>query len=290
MSLQKKFSAGDFVVMAEMNTPKGVDISELVTNARRLKGRVDAIIVPDMDNGVMRMSALAGGMLVHQQGIEAIMHVYGRDRNRMALQGDLLAAHVLGIGNLLVVTGEEMANGDHRDAKPVDDMDEFGILNMISSLTEGVDLAGFELKGVPEFSVGCAVAPFSDDSQMEKEVELATKKVEAGAKFIITPPIFDLEYCTQLIDKLKPLAVPVIPTVFLLKSVGMARYLSINDPGTRVSESIISRIRKASDRDGECVKIAGELAAELKKISQGIKIVTLGWEHRLTAILEAAGL
>ncbi len=290
MSLQKKFSAGDFVVMAEMNTPKGVDISELVTNARRLKGRVDAIVVPDMDNGVMRMSALAGGMLVHQQGIEAIMHVYGRDRNRMALQGDLLAAHVLGINNLLVVSGEEMANGDHRDAKPVDDMDELGILNMISSLGEGVDLAGFELKGVPEFTVGCAVAPFADDSQMEKEVELAGKKVEAGAKFIITPPIFDLEYNTQLIDKLKPLSVPVIPTVFLLKSVGMARYLSINDPGTRVSESIISRIRKASDRDGECVKIAGELAAELKKISQGIKIVTMGWEHRLTAILEAAGL
>jgi methylenetetrahydrofolate reductase (NADPH) len=290
MSLKKKFSAGDFVVMAEMNTPKGVDISELVTNARRLKGRVDAIVIPDMDNGVMRMSALAGGMLMQQQGIETVMHVYGRDRNRMALQGDILAAHVLGIGNLLVISGEEMANGDHRDAKIVDDLDEIGILNMIRTIQSGVDMAGFELKGVPEFTIGCAIAPFADDSQMEKEVKLAEEKVAAGAQFIIAPPIFDLAYCTQLVNKLKPLGVPVITTVFLLKSVGMARYLSINDPSTRVSEEIISRIRKASDRDGECVRIAGELAAELKKISQGIKILTLGWEHRLTAILETAGL
>ena len=290
MSLKKRLSAGDFVVMAEMNTPKGVDISELVTNARRLKGRVDAVVIPDMDNGIMRMSALAGGMLMHQQGIEAVMHVYGRDRNRMALQGDILAAHVMGIANLLVVSGEEMANGDHRDAKAVDDLDEAGILSMIRSLQEGVDLSGFELKGSPEFTSGCAIAPFADDSQMEKEVELAGKKVAAGAQFIVTPPIFDVAYCTQLINKLKPLGVPVITTVFLLKSVGMARYLSINDPSTRVSESIISRIRKASDRDAECVRIAGELAAELKKISQGINIVTLGWEHRLTAILETAGL
>jgi methylenetetrahydrofolate reductase (NADPH) len=127
MSLKKKLSAGEFVVMAEMHTPKGVDISEIVTNARRLKGRVDAVVIPDMDNGIMHMSALAGGVLMKQQGLEAMIHVYGRDRNRMALQGDLLAAHVLGISNLLVVRGEEMINGDHRDARIVDDLDEVGI-------------------------------------------------------------------------------------------------------------------------------------------------------------------
>ena len=114
--------------MAEMDTPKGVDISELITNARRIKGRVDAVIIPDMDNGVMRMSALGGGVLMHQQGMEAIIHVYCRDRNRMALQGDILAAHVLGIQNLIVVHGEEMDKGDHRDAKPVNDLDEVGLI------------------------------------------------------------------------------------------------------------------------------------------------------------------
>jgi len=159
MSLKKKLSAGEFVVMAEMHTPKGVDISEIVTNARRLKGRVDAVVIPDMDNGIMHMSALAGGVLMKQQGLEAMIHVYGRDRNRMALQGDLLAAHVLGISNLLVVRGEEMINGDHRDARIVDDLDEVGIINMIRTLQGGLDMAGFELKGAPEFTVGCAIAP-----------------------------------------------------------------------------------------------------------------------------------
>ena len=116
MSIQKRLQNGEFVVLAEMNTPKGVDISRFMTDARRIKGRVDAIVVPDMDNGVMRMSALAGGALIQQQGIESIITVYGRDRNRMALQGDLLAAHVLGIQNLIVVRGEDMANSDHRNA------------------------------------------------------------------------------------------------------------------------------------------------------------------------------
>ena len=119
MSVKKKILSGDFVVIAEMNTPKGIDISELMTNSKRLKGRVDAVLIPDMDNGVMRMSCLAGASLMHQQGLETIVSVYGRDRNRMALQGDMLAAYVLGVENLLVVRGEEMADGDHRDAKPV---------------------------------------------------------------------------------------------------------------------------------------------------------------------------
>jgi methylenetetrahydrofolate reductase (NADPH) len=127
MSFQKRLTSGEFVVLAEMNTPKGVDISEFVTNARHIKGRVDAVIVPDMDNGIMRMSALAGGVLMHQQGVESIIHVYCRDRNRMALQGDILAAHVLGIQNLVVVHGEEMAKGDHRDAVTVDDLDELEV-------------------------------------------------------------------------------------------------------------------------------------------------------------------
>lgn len=290
MSLKKKLSAGEFVVMAEMHTPKGVDISEIVTNARRLKGRVDAVVIPDMDNGIMHMSALAGGVLMKQQGLEAMIHVYGRDRNRMALQGDLLAAHVLGISNLLVVRGEEMINGDHRDARIVDDLDEVGIINMIRTLQGGLDMAGFELKGAPEFTAGCAIAPVVDDAQLAAEIESAEKKVAAGARFVLAPAVFDMAYYAKMIEKLKPLGVPVVATVFLLKNVGMARYMAINDPSARVSEDLITRIRKAPDREAECVRMAGEMAAALKKTAQGVKIVTLGWEHRLPAILESAGL
>ena len=290
MSFQKRLSSGEFVVLAEMNTPKGVDISELVTNARRIKGRIDAVIVPDMDNGVMRMSALAGGVLMHQQGIEAIIHVYCRDRNRMVLQGDILAAHVLGIQNLVVVHSEDMAKGDHIDAKPVYDLDELGLLGAIQSLQRGADMAGFDLHGTPSFSVGCTLAPFADEKALEEELVLAGKKIEAGAQFIITPPVFDLDHFASFMEKAKALGVPVIPTVFLIKSVGIARYIANFEPGAHISEEMIRRIRKAPDTEMECIRIAGETVAGLKAISQGVQIVTIGWEYRLPAILDYAGI
>lgn len=290
MSFQKRLTSGEFVVLAEMNTPKGVDISELVTNARRIKGRVDAVVVPDMDNGIMRMSALAGGVLMHQQGVESIIHVYCRDRNRMALQGDILAAHVLGIQNLVVVHSEEMAKSDHRDAIPVEDLDELELLGAVRTLQNGVDMAGFELNGSPSFTMGCTMAPSADDEAFEKELSLARKKIEAGAQFIITPPVYDLDRFSEAMKAFITLGVPIIPTVFLIKSVGIARYLSTYEPGAYISEDVIKRIRKASDTETECLRIAGETVAGLKKVAQGVHIVTLGWEYRLPKILDYAGI
>jgi len=290
MSFQKRLTSGDFVVLAEMNTPKGVDISELVTNARRIKGRVDAVIVPDMDNGIMRMSALAGGVLMNQQGVESIIHVYCRDRNRMSLQGDILAAHVLGINNLVVVHSEDMPKGDHPDAKPVDDLDEIELLGAIQSLQKGVDMAGFDLSGSPSFTVGCTIAPFGDDAALEEELSLAGKKIKAGAQYVITPPVFDLDRFAASMKKIKRLGVPVISTVFLIKSVGIARYISNYEPGAHISENMIKRIRKAPDTEAECLRIAGETVMGLKEISQGVQIVTIGWEFRLPTILDYAGI
>ncbi len=290
MSFRKRLTSGEFVVLAEMNTPKGADVSELVNNARRIKGRVDAVIVPDMENGIMRMSALAGGVLMHQQGVESIINVNCRDRNRMALQGDILGAHVLGIQNLVIVHSEEMAKGDHRDAKPVDDMDELELLAAVRSLQEGVDMAGFKLNGSPAFTVGCTIAPSADDAAFEKELSLAGKKVAAGAQFMITPPVYDLNRFSSAMDEFKKLGVPIIPTVFLIKSVGIARYIATYEPGAHISEDLIKRIRKAPDTETECLKIAGEIIVGLKEISQGVQIVTLGWEYRLPAILDYAGI
>ncbi|MDY0039986.1 MAG: methylenetetrahydrofolate reductase [Desulforhabdus sp.] len=290
MSFQKRLSSGEFVVLAEMNTPKGVDVSQLVSDARRLKGRVDAVVVPDMDNGVMRMSALAGGVLMHQLGIEAVIHVYCRDRNRMALQGDLLAAYALGIQNVVVVCSETMANADHHDAKPVNDLGELELLGAIRTLEGGTDLAGIELNGAPNFTTGCTLAPCRDDKAFEQELELTRKKVEAGAEFVVTPPVFNLDRFGSFVDRAKDLGVPIIPTVFLIKSVGVARYIATNEPGAGMTEEIIQRIRKASDREHECVRIAGETVSAIKGSAQGVRIVTLGWEHRLPAILDQAGL
>lgn len=290
MSFQKRLLSGEFVVLAEMNTPKGVDTSDLIQNARRIKGRVDAVIVPDMDDGVMRMSALGGAVLMHQQGMEALIHIYCRDRNRMALQGDLLAAYALGIQSMVVVSGEDICNGDHRDAKAVDDLDELGLFRAVRSLEQGTDLGGSDLVGAPGFTVGCAIPQFKDENSIDSELELAAKKVEAGAKFILTPPVFDIGRFESFMDKAKSLKTPVISTVYLLKSVGAARYIATNEPEAGISEELIRRIRKASDREMECVRIAAETVVELRKLSQGVRIVTLGWEHRLPDVLEYAGL
>ena len=290
MSFQRRLTSGKFVVLAEMNTPKGVNLSALVANSRRIKGRVDAIVIPDMDDGVMRMSALAGGAFIQQQGMEAIIHVYCRDRNRMALQGDILAAHMLGIRNLVVVPGEDIANGDHRDAMPVGDLDELELIAAIQSLENGTDMAGFSLNGNPEFTTGCTLGAFADDHALDRELEKLQEKVAAGARFVVTPPVFDVDQFAASMEKIAALNVPVIATVFLIKSVGIARYMALNEPGAHISEEMIKRIRKGPDRELECLKIAGETTAALKSLVQGVKIETLGWEHKLPTILGHAGL
>ncbi len=290
MSFRKRMQSGEFLVLAEMNTPKGVDISRFVTDARRIKGRVDAVVVPDMDSGMMRMSALAGGVLLQQQGIEAALHVYGRDRNRMALQGDLLAAHVLGIQNLIVVNGADMAQCDHPQASAVDDLDELALLTAVQRLQQGKDLGGFDLDGSPTFTAGCAMAPWADEAALEHELEQVKRKISAGAAFIVTPPIFDPERMAPALKKIALLRVPVIATVFLIKSVAVARYIATNEPGANLSEQLIQRIRKSADREFEPLKIAGETVAKLRPLVQGVLIQTMGWEHRLPAILDAAGM
>jgi len=290
MSFQKRLSSGEFVILAQMNTPKGVNISEMVNNARRIKERVHGVIIPDMDNGVMRMSALAGGSLMRQQGLEPIMHVYGRDKNRMALQGDILAAYVLGIQNLVVVRGENMSAGDHVQAKTVEDLDELSLLQAIRSLKKGTDLAGFELDGNPDFTVGCALGSFVDDQTLDQEIEKAQKKIEAGAQFILTPSVFDMDRFSSFLKKAKELGVPIIPTVFLLKTVGIARYMATYEPGAFIPEQLIKRMRQSKNREMEGFVIAGETIKHLKGLVQGVQIVTLGWEHRLSTILDYAEL
>lgn len=290
MSFQKRLSAQEFVVLAEMHTPKGVNITRLVNDARRIKGRVDAVVIPDMDNGIMRMSALAGGVLMQQQGVEPIIHLYCRDRNRMALQGDVLAAHVMGIQNLLVTHSETMEQSDHRESKEVHDIDEVELVKAIDGLTKGKDMGGFELDGAPTFTTGCTIGSYSDEDGLELELAAARDKIEAGAGFIITPPVFDLEKFKLFMAKAEQLSVPVIPTVFLIKSLAIAQYIASSEPEAGISDELIRRIRKSSDRELEGIKIAGETLEGVKELAQGVMLQTLGWEHKLPDILDAAGM
>lgn len=288
MSFQKRLTAKEFAVLAEMHTPKGINIAKLVNDARRLKGRVDAVIVPDLDNGIMKMSGLAGGVLLQQQGIETIIHMYSRDRNRMALQGDALAAYVLGIQNIMVTEGEDMNESDHSDAKTVDDLDTVQLIEALMTLQKGKDMSGFDLDGAPDFSIGCSITPCSTSSECDAALESASKKIAAGASYVVTPPIYDIASYTDFLEKTKTLGVPVIATVFLLKSLAIAQYIANSEPGARISPDLIQRIRKSADRDLEGIKIAGETILALKDITQGVVIQTLGWEHRLPEILDVA--
>ncbi len=290
MSFQKRLASNEFTVLAEINTPKGINISRLINDARRLKGRVDAVVVPDMENGIMRMSALAGGVLLQQQGVETIMHMYCRDRNRMALQGDALAAHVLGIQNIIVADSADMNESDHSDATTVVDLDEVTLLETLKTLQQGKDMSGFDLDGAPDFSIGCTLAPFANDQELEASLSAAKEKIEAGASYVITPPVFDLPSCASALDKIKALGVPVIATVFLLKSLAIAQYIANSEPGSNISDDLIRRIRKSSDREQEGIVIAGETITALKESTQGVLIQTLGWEHKVPSILDVAKL
>ncbi|MFT5698891.1 MAG: methylenetetrahydrofolate reductase (NADPH) [Desulforhopalus sp.] len=290
MSFQKRLASNEFAVLAEIHTPKGINISRIVTDAKHLKGRIDAVVIPDMDNGIMRMSALAGGALLQQQGLEAIIHMYTRDRNRMALQGDALAAHVLGIQNIIVADSADMGESDHNNAKVVNDLDEVGLIKALMTLQTGKDLSGFDLDGSPDYVIGCSLGAFANDEELEVALSVARQKIEAGARYIITPPVFDVESWGPTLQKIKALDVPVIASVFLIKSLAIAQYIANSEPGSNIQPELISRIRKSSNRDQEGVTIAGETIAALKESCQGVLIQSLGWEHKLPGILDVANL
>jgi 5,10-methylenetetrahydrofolate reductase len=290
MRFQERLQSDGFLVIAEMNTPKGVDISRFITDARHIKGRVDAVVVPDMDNGVMRMSALAGGVLVKQEGIEPLIHCYGRDRNRLALQGDLLAAHVLGVRNIIVVVGEDMSQSDHQDALPVNDLNESALLGAVGTLQKGRDLAGFDLEGAPEFTVGCRLSSWpEDEAALEEEIGLMRQKVAEGARYFITPPVFNTDRLANFVKAATSLEVPIFASVFLIKSVAVARYIATHEPNAGISEDLIRRMRKSADRELEGIKIAAELVSRLSELTRGVLIQTMGWEYRLPMILDLAG-
>ncbi|MBW2711980.1 MAG: methylenetetrahydrofolate reductase [Deltaproteobacteria bacterium] len=287
MNLKRKFDAGEFAVLAEMEPPKGVDVSTMLSNAMRVKGEVDAFVIPEMSNAVMRMSSLGGAMILQGKGMETVMQVNCRDRNRIALQADLLAANGCGITNVMAVTGEDPSFGDHYQARSVYDIDLLELLNAVKGLQGGKDMAGIELSGSPQFLVGSTVDAGAKGKSPELEIEEMNKKIEAGVQFFISPPLFDLSAIHPFMKRVDIQKTKIIPTVLLLKSLGMARYIMRNVDNVYISDSLIDRIQKSPDKVRECTKIASEMVTSLKKEGfSGVNLATLGWEHKLPEILE----
>ena len=290
MPLQEKLTSGEFVILAEMEPPKGTDVSDLVARATGVKRMVDAFVVPEMNNAVMRLSSLGGALLLQSKGLETVMQVCCRDRNRLALQGDLLAAHALGVPNVMAVTGDEITHGDHHQAKAVNDLDLLELLNAIKTMRSGRDLAGVDLKGAPQFLVGATVKVTSKADSLKQELADLDQKMDAGARFFTTQPVFDVEVLDKFRQKVGKRPAAIIPTVMLLKSVGMARYINANME-MKIPEVFVTRIQKSSDRVRECVQIAAEFVAAVKKQGfPGVLVSTIGWEDKLPSILAAAGL
>ena len=292
MQLQRKLASGEFVILAEMEPPKGTDVAAMVANATNAKRMVDAFVVPEMSNAVMKMSSLGGALLLQSKGLETVMQCCCRDRNRLALQGDLLAAQALGVPNVMAVTGEEITHGDHHQARAVDDLNLLELLGAIQTLQTGRDLGGVDLRGAPKFFVGATVKIPTSEADLAAELEDLDRKVAAGASFFVTPPVYEVETLERFrfAETMSGRQTHIIPTVLLLKSVGMARYIN-RHLSPKIPEAFITRIQKASDRVRECVQIAAEIVSALKaKGFSGVNLSTIGWEDQLPAILAAAGL
>jgi methylenetetrahydrofolate reductase (NADPH) len=290
MSLREQLGSGKFIVISEIQPPKGIDTKELLENGDFLKGRVDFVVVPDLQNAVMRLGSLATCYLLKQKGIRPIFQIACRDRNRLALQSDLLNAAVLGIENVLVVEGDDPPLGDHPEAKPVFDVTSIELISVIGGLQKGHDMAGNDLDGFPKFFIGAEVNPGLEPGALELEIADMEKKIRNGANFFLTPAIFDPHLFEKFMRKVEHLKVPILAGITILKSAGMARYMNRVMKGVFVPEETITKLLKAPDKLKASTEIASTLVREMKDICQGIYMIPIGWERRVPAVLDAAGL
>jgi 5,10-methylenetetrahydrofolate reductase len=290
MSLREQLESGKFIVVSEIQPPKGIDTSGLLESADHLKGRVDFVVVPDLQNAVMRLGSLASCHLLKQKGLIPIFQITCRDRNRLALQSDLLHAAGLGIENVLVVDGEDPKLGDHPEAKAVFDLTAVELIAAIQGLQKGHDMAGNDLEGFPKFFVGAQVNPGLEPGALELEIADMEKKIRNGANFLFTPAIFDSKVLEKFVRKVEHFKAPIFAGVTILKSAGMARYMNRVMKDVFVPEETITKLLKAPDTVKASTEIAAELINEIKTLCRGIYIIPIGWENRVPAVLDAANL
>ncbi|MEE8598366.1 MAG: methylenetetrahydrofolate reductase [Dehalococcoidales bacterium] len=291
MSLQPLLEAKKFVVTTEVGPLKGTDTTELEEVAGLLLGRVDATNVTDQQSSVMRLGSLATCHLLKERGLDPVFQMTCRDRNRLALQSDLLSAYVLGVENVLSITGDLPSLGDHPQARSVYDLDSVQLLWVIGKLNEGYDMVGNELKGKPDFFPGAVVNPGADaGAAFELQLIKMEKKIAAGARFFQTQAVYDVNSFAKFMKRVEGFGVPILAGVIPLKSVGMARFMNKNVAGVFVPDELINKLAEAEDKVKTGIEIAANLIKELKCISQGVHIMAIGSEKRVPQILDAAGL
>ena len=290
--LKQAFASGKFVVSGEVGPPKGTNIEEMLQHIDLLKDKVDALNVTDNQSSVMRISSLAVCKLIREHGGEPILQLTCRDRNRLALQSELLSASILGVNNVLCLTGDYITIGDHTEAKPVFDLDSVQLIQALRQMEKGKDLAGNDLQGAPQFFAGAVVTPEADP--IEPQLLKFEKKVKAGAEFFQTQAIYDIGNFKKFMQYARQFKVKIMAGIVLLTSAGMGRYMNQNVPGIFVPQELIDEMAaapkgKALDKG---IEIAGRMIKQLKeeKICDGVHIMAIGKEAVIPDILSAAGL
>jgi len=295
--LQEELVSGKFVITGEIGPPKGTNVEPVIHEAQEyLKNTVTAVNVTDIQTAVMRAGSMVGCKLLIDAGIEPVFQMVCRDRNRLALQSDLLSAYILGVRNVLALTGDHVVMGDHQDAKAVYDLDSVGLLEAMVKLESGTDLGADmkgnanELDGAPTFFKGCCVTPCAPN--VDAQVIKLEKKVAAGAQFVQTQAVYDPGAFETFMKKVEHLKVPILVGIVVLKTAGMAKYMNRGVPGVSVPDPIIQKLADCAkeDRQKVSVEISGQLVAQMKDMCQGAHLMTLGWDHCVPDIIQAAGL
>jgi methylenetetrahydrofolate reductase (NADPH) len=291
MKLIERFKQGKFVITCEVGPPKGIEIEKLIDEVESLRDKVDAFNVTDLQSSVMRVGSLAACRLLKDKNLEPIMQLTCRDRNRLGLQSDVLSAAVLGIENLLCLTGDHPTMGDHPEAMPVFDLDSVQLLSAVKGLMGAKDMAGNDLEGQPpEFCLGAVVNPGADP--LEPQIMKMEKKVQAGAEFFQTQAVYEVDKFAVFMEKVRHLNVPVMAGIIFLKSPAMAKFMNANVAGIHVPEEIINELASVGKekRVKKSLEISARLIRELKDLCQGVHIMSLGWERHISTVLEMARL
>ncbi|MBI3356968.1 MAG: methylenetetrahydrofolate reductase [Nitrospirae bacterium] len=287
--LRDALDQGTFAVTIEYNPPKGTNISSVLDNAKQLVGRVHGVNVTDNTAAVVRAGSLPVCRLLYELGHDPVMQLTCRDRNRIAMQSDLMGAHILGIRNILCLTGDYPTVGDHKEAKPVYDLDSVQVMQLVQGLNNGRDMAGNKLDGSTAFTIGAAVTPEADPlGPMLAKFEV---KVKAGAQFFQTQAIYHPEQFASFMKAVRPFKVKVLAGILVLRNYKMAEFMNANIPGVSIPKEMIHELKAAGDKAEDLgVEIAVRTIKAVRPYCDGVHIMAIKATHRLADIITKAEL
>ena len=294
MTFKEKIESNDFVWCGEIGPPQSCDGDVIRNKSKYFKGYVDAVNITDNQTAIARLSSIASAKILLDEGVEPIIQMTCRDRNRLAIQSDLLGAAALGIKNVLCLTGDYQTFGDNPEARGVFDLDSIQLAATVAKMNSGFLLSGVEMKKAPEFVIGAAANPFAEPFEM-RLIRLF-KKIEAGAHFIQTQPVFDLEIFTRWMDRIVQMGLhektAILAGVMPVRSAKALLYMKDEVPGVKINDEYIDRMRQASNPKEEGVKMALEIIQTLKNIKgvRGIHLMPVMWESITPTIIKEAGI